>query len=58
MLVDRGHRQLPIRADYVGRNVPTSRAQSVQVRLQEIDGVDEVVLEEGLADTAGSAGRP
>ena len=41
-LVDRGHRELPIRADYVGRNVPTSRQQSVQVRLQEIDGRDEV----------------
>jgi pyrimidine operon attenuation protein/uracil phosphoribosyltransferase len=41
-LVDRGHRELPIRADYVGRNVPTSRHQSVQVRLQEIDGRDEV----------------
>ena len=44
-LVDRGHRELPIKADYVGRNVPTSRAESVQVRLQEIDGVDEVVIE-------------
>jgi len=42
VLVDRGHRELPIRADYVGRNVPTSRQQSVQVRLQEIDGLDEV----------------
>lgn len=46
VLVDRGHRELPIRADYVGRNVPTSRQQSVQVRLAEIDGVDEVVLQE------------
>ena len=41
-LVDRGHRELPIRADYVGRNIPTSRQQSVQVRLQEIDGHDQV----------------
>lgn len=41
-LVDRGHRELPIRADYVGRNVPTSRQQTVQVRLAEIDGHDEV----------------
>jgi pyrimidine operon attenuation protein/uracil phosphoribosyltransferase len=41
-LIDRGHRELPIRADYVGRNLPTSRQQSVQVRLQEIDGRDEV----------------
>jgi pyrimidine operon attenuation protein / uracil phosphoribosyltransferase len=42
VLVDRGHRELPIRADYVGRNIPTSRQQSVQVRLAEIDGRDEV----------------
>jgi pyrimidine operon attenuation protein/uracil phosphoribosyltransferase len=42
VLVDRGHRELPIKADYVGRNVPTSPSQSVQVRLVEIDGVDEV----------------
>ncbi len=45
-LVDRGHRELPIKADYVGKNVPTSRQQSVQVHLQELDGVDEVVLQE------------
>jgi pyrimidine operon attenuation protein/uracil phosphoribosyltransferase len=44
-LVDRGHRELPIKADYVGKNVPTSLRQSVQVRLQEIDGVDEIVIE-------------
>jgi pyrimidine operon attenuation protein/uracil phosphoribosyltransferase len=44
-LVDRGHRELPIRADYVGRNIPTSHQQSVQVRLMEIDGRDEVELE-------------
>jgi pyrimidine operon attenuation protein/uracil phosphoribosyltransferase len=44
-LVDRGHRELPIRADYVGRNIPTSRQQSVQVRLAEIDGRDEVEVE-------------
>src|SRR3954467_6676018 len=44
VLVDRGHRELPIRADYVGKNVPTSSSQSVQVRLQDIDGVDEVLL--------------
>ncbi len=46
VLVDRGHRELPIRADYVGRNVPTSRQQSVQVRLLEIDGRDEVEVDE------------
>lgn len=47
VLVDRGHRELPVKADYVGKNVPTSRKESVQVRLQEIDGVDEVVVEAG-----------
>ena len=46
VLVDRGHRELPIKADYVGKNLPTSLRQSIQVRLQEIDGIDEVVLEE------------
>jgi pyrimidine operon attenuation protein/uracil phosphoribosyltransferase len=44
-LVDRGHRELPIKADYVGKNIPTSLRQSVQVRLQEIDGADEILLE-------------
>jgi pyrimidine operon attenuation protein/uracil phosphoribosyltransferase len=44
VLVDRGHRELPIRADYVGKNVPTSRSERIKVRLKEIDGVDEVVL--------------
>jgi pyrimidine operon attenuation protein / uracil phosphoribosyltransferase len=43
-LVDRGHRELPIRPDYVGKNVPTSRREKVAVRLEEVDGVDEVVL--------------
>jgi pyrimidine operon attenuation protein / uracil phosphoribosyltransferase len=46
VLVDRGHRELPIRADYVGKNVPTSRTQQVKVRLAEIDGADEVVVTE------------
>jgi pyrimidine operon attenuation protein/uracil phosphoribosyltransferase len=45
VLVDRGHRELPIRADYVGKNLPTSRSEQVQVRLAEADGVDEVVIE-------------
>ena len=45
VLVDRGHRELPIKADYVGKNLPTSSRQSVQVRLQEIDGMDEIVIE-------------
>jgi pyrimidine operon attenuation protein/uracil phosphoribosyltransferase len=47
VLVDRGHRELPIRADYVGKNVPTSRTQRVEVKLVEVDGVDEVVVSEG-----------
>jgi pyrimidine operon attenuation protein/uracil phosphoribosyltransferase len=44
VLVDRGHRELPIKADYVGKNVPTSSAQSVQVHLMEIEGRDEVEI--------------
>ena len=44
VLVDRGHRELPIRADYVGKNVPTSAAEVVQVKLTEVDGVDAVEL--------------
>jgi pyrimidine operon attenuation protein/uracil phosphoribosyltransferase len=43
-LVDRGHRELPIRPDYVGKNVPTSRHEKVAVRLEEVDGIDEVAL--------------
>ena len=46
-LVDRGHRELPIKADYVGKNIPTARNESIQVRLQELDGMDEVVIERG-----------
>ena len=46
VLVDRGHRELPIKADYVGKNLPTSTRQSVQVRLSEVDEVDEVLIEE------------
>lgn len=45
VLVDRGHRELPIRADHVGKNVPTSRDEVIKVHLQEIDGEDEVVIE-------------
>ena len=48
-LVDRGHRELPIKADYVGKNLPTSLTQSVQVKLIEIDGTDEVVVVVGDA---------
>ncbi|WP_304505385.1 bifunctional pyr operon transcriptional regulator/uracil phosphoribosyltransferase PyrR [Blastococcus sp. LR1] len=59
VLVDRGHRELPIRADYVGKNVPTSRAQQVRVHLAETDGVDEVVVEEpGERQEVSIAARP
>lgn len=44
VLIDRGHRELPIRADYVGKNIPTSRYEDVQVRLKETDGRDEVAI--------------
>ncbi|MEY4290169.1 MAG: hypothetical protein RL130_111 [Actinomycetota bacterium] len=47
VLVDRGHRELPIRADYVGKNLPTSYTQSVKVQFVELDGVDLVSIEEG-----------
>jgi pyrimidine operon attenuation protein/uracil phosphoribosyltransferase len=45
VLVDRGHRELPIRPDFVGKNLPTSRAETIRVRLREVDDTDEVVLE-------------
>jgi pyrimidine operon attenuation protein / uracil phosphoribosyltransferase len=44
VLIDRGHRELPIRADFVGKNIPTSEEEAVQVRLTEIDGIDHVVV--------------
>jgi pyrimidine operon attenuation protein/uracil phosphoribosyltransferase len=44
VLIDRGHRELPIRADYVGKNIPSSQDEEIQVQLEEIDGVDEVVI--------------
>ncbi len=46
VLVDRGHRQLPIRADHVGKNLPTARSERVGLRLEEIDGIDEVRIVE------------
>lgn len=46
VLVDRGHRELPIRADYVGKNVPTSRREVVAVHLEEVDGIDKVIIQE------------
>jgi pyrimidine operon attenuation protein/uracil phosphoribosyltransferase len=44
ILIDRGHRELPIRADYIGKNVPTSRAEIINVKLQDIDGVNVVTI--------------
>lgn len=46
VLVDRGHRELPIRPDYIGKNIPTSKNETVEVRLSETDGKDEVVIVE------------
>lgn len=46
VMIDRGHRELPIRADYVGKNVPTSRKEVIHVKVSEIDGIDEVVIAE------------
>jgi pyrimidine operon attenuation protein/uracil phosphoribosyltransferase len=44
VLIDRGHRELPIRADYVGKNIPSSKHEEIQVKLKETDGVDEVTI--------------
>lgn len=44
VMVDRGHRELPIKADYVGKNVPTSTGEQVQVKLKEVDGEDKIIL--------------
>jgi pyrimidine operon attenuation protein/uracil phosphoribosyltransferase len=44
VLVDRGHRELPIRPDYVGKNVPTSKMEDIDVHLEEVDGIDEVLI--------------
>jgi len=46
VIIDRGHRELPIRADYVGKNVPTSLKEEIAVQVQEIDGVDQVLIRE------------
>ncbi|MBA2331373.1 MAG: bifunctional pyr operon transcriptional regulator/uracil phosphoribosyltransferase PyrR [Actinobacteria bacterium] len=45
VLVDRGHRELPIRPDYVGKNLPTARSERIQVQLEETDGIDRILLE-------------
>jgi len=52
VLVDRGHRELPIRADHVGKNVPTSREELVRVRIEEVDGEDAVDIERGPVPAA------
>lgn len=52
-LVDRGHRELPIRADYVGKNVPTASSEAIEVRLEEIDGRDLVLLRKGPGRCGG-----
>ncbi len=46
ILIDRGHRELPIRADFVGKNVPTSKSEVINVRLEEVDGIDTVTINE------------
>ena len=48
VLIDRGHRELPIRADFVGKNIPTSKKELVEVRLEEVDEKDEVVIVERI----------
>lgn len=55
VLVDRGHRELPIRADYVGKNLPTSREENIKVRLLETDGEDAVVITRRAPDESLSA---
>ena len=58
VLVDRGHRELPIRPDYVGKNLPTSQSQRVYVRVEEVDGRDEVTIEgSGEGDRAAGPAR-
>ncbi len=54
VLIDRGHRELPIRADYVGRNIPSSRHEEIRVQLVETDGIDEVVIVKNSQDLASS----
>ena len=52
VLVDRGHRELPIRPDYVGKNVPTSDIELVEVQIEEVDGIDRVLIREVVKDGA------
>lgn len=53
VLIDRGHRELPIRADYIGKNVPTAREEEIQVRMTETDGTDEVAIINLIGEHAG-----
>ena len=58
VLVDRGHREMPIKADYVGKNIPSSLYERVQVRLDEVDGKDEVVIiTEGMPPAVGGESK-
>jgi pyrimidine operon attenuation protein/uracil phosphoribosyltransferase len=54
VLADRGHRELPIRPDYVGKNLPTARGERVNVRVRELDGVDEVAIAPARAHEHGA----
>ncbi|MCX7911372.1 MAG: bifunctional pyr operon transcriptional regulator/uracil phosphoribosyltransferase PyrR [Dehalococcoidales bacterium] len=63
VLIDRGHREMPIRADYVGKNIPSARHEEIQVRLVETDGIDEVAIigpaeDRSRAAQVGQPGRP
>jgi len=55
VLADRGHRELPIRPDYVGKNLPTARAEHVRVRVRELDGVDEVAIAGGAGGVSATS---
>ena len=57
VLVDRGHRELPIRADYVGKNVPTAQDEAVEVHLREVDGEDVVTIAAGQGAPVPAMGR-
>ena len=58
VLCDRGHRELPFRPDYVGKNLPTARDERVNVRLEESDGVDEVTISELSSTQSTPIGQP
>jgi pyrimidine operon attenuation protein/uracil phosphoribosyltransferase len=51
VLVDRGHRELPIKADFIGKNVPTSKQENIAVLVQELDGDDKVIIQEIVGNT-------